>query len=349
MRESTGVSGPLGIEVESLERWFSTSIDDVEPSLEFERVIGGHSCLTYVVTDSRHRRYVLRRPPIGELRSSAHNVLREHDIMAALAESGVPVPRMLGRCDDDAVTGAPFFVMQYVDGVVIHTADDADAHIVSLGSRARIGSQLIDALVALHETDVSAIGLGHLAGRTGYVDRQLKRWSAQLVGCPIAELDGMGVLHDWLVDNKPSEKAQALTHGDFRLGNALIGPTGSVLAILDWELCTVGEPLADLAYFIRSWTTPDTRSGRTRTPADLPGFASSESLVQTYAERSGRSMGDLPYWLAFTAWRAAALLGDVYRRYVDGAMGDKPSDLSLFPNEVRSRMQQGMAHAGLSA
>ena len=337
----------LGIEPERLERWFGAHIADARPPLRYERIVGGHSNLTYLVTDASDVRYVLRRPPLGDLLATAHNVTREHDIMEAVAGSGVPVPSMLGVCHDESVTDAPFYVMGYVDGVVLHSRSDVDRLLPSEEARRVAGESMVDALVALHAIDVDAAGLGDLARRVGFLERQLKRWSAQWDTYDLHDLDGMPRLHEWLMDNRPPEGSARIVHGDFRLGNALLGTDGALLAIVDWELCTLGDPFADVAYLLRSWAAPDARFGDDDLPSLAPGFPTADALAARYAAQSGASLEHLDYWLAFTAWRAAAILGGVYRRYLDGKMGVPPEGLQLFRMEVESRLHQGLTFAHL--
>ncbi|MQY24160.1 phosphotransferase family protein [Nocardia macrotermitis] len=332
----------VGIAVGPVGRWLAERVERAAPPFAYARILGGHSNLTYLVTDRDGRRYVLRRPPVGPLLATAHNVIREHDVMRAVAGSGLPVPRMLGVCADEKVTGAPFYVMEYVDGVVVDSAADAAEFLPSAQARQRAGEELIDALVTLHGIDVDRAGLGELSRRGGYLGRQLRRWSEQWAAAGLDELADMTVLHGWLVEHQPAETTPCLVHGDFRLGNALIERDGRLLAVLDWELCTLGEGLLDLAYFLRSWMVPDLRPGFSHPPGLLPGFADGEDLIRRYAERSGRSVADLDYWRAFTAWRSAAILAGVYRRYLDGQLGERPENLESFRAEVVSRIQQGI-------
>ncbi|MER7687230.1 phosphotransferase family protein [Streptomyces sp. NPDC097610] len=343
MDATPATDDPLGIAVEPVERWLTQQLPNVRPPFRYTRITGGHSNLTYLLSDLDARRWVLRRPPVGRLLATAHDVLREHDVMLRVAGTGVPVPRMLGACDDERVTGAPFYVMEYVDGIVVTTAADADALLPDTDARIRAGTSLIDALAALHHIDVDAVGLGRLARRSGYLDRQLKRWADQWEASRLGNLGGMAGLHSWLTEHQPAETGPRLVHGDFRLGNTLTDRAGSVQAVLDWELCTLGEPLLDLAYFLRSWTAPDLRPGFARPIVTLPGFASGEELAAHYVQRSGRSIEELDYWRAFTAWRSAAILAGVYRRYLDGQMGERPDDLEAYRAEVISRIEQGLS------
>ncbi|WP_018637120.1 phosphotransferase family protein [Parafrankia elaeagni] len=339
---------PLGIAVQEVDRWFGEHVTGAVPPLSYGRVTGGHSCLTYIATDADGTRFVLRRPPVGALLATAHDVTREARIMAALADTDVPLPRVLGVCDDPEVTGAHFYVMSHVDGLVVRDAANADQLLPSPAARRRAGYALVDALAALHAIDIDAVGLGTLARREGYLDRQLRRWSAQWDACGLGDLGGITRLHDWLVANRPADSAPRIVHGDYRLGNALLGPDGELHAILDWELCTLGDPLADVAYLLRTWSATDARTGGEQLPSALDGFASTDELATRYAERSGQPVGQLDYWLAFTAWRAAGILAGVYRRYADGKMGDPPDDLPSFLVEVEARVQQGRGFAGLS-
>ncbi|GGM98013.1 acyl-CoA dehydrogenase [Streptomyces fuscichromogenes] len=263
--------------------------------------------------------------------------------MLRVAGTGVPVPRMLGACDDERITGAPFYVMEYVEGVVVNTAADADALLPGADARDRAGTSLVDALVAVHHIDIDAVGLGGLARRSGYLDRQLQRWAGQWQAARLGDLGGMARLHAWLTAHRPEETGPHLVHGDFRLGNTLTDRAGSVQAVLDWELCTLGEPLLDLAYFLRSWTAPDLRPGFAQPIAALPGFASGEELAAYYARQSGRPIEELDYWRAFTAWRSAAILAGVYRRYLDGQLGERPDGLEAYRAEVVSRIEQGLS------
>jgi aminoglycoside phosphotransferase (APT) family kinase protein len=314
---------PLGIDVTLVERWCCEHVKTLTPPLRYHRITGGLSNLTYLVTDADGARCVLRRPPVGDLLATAHDVTREYRIMAALVASGVPVPPMLEVCEDPMVTGAPFYVMAHVDGIVVHTAAQARALFTSEAARRRVGETVVDTLVALHDVNVDAVGLGQLSRREGYLERQLNRWSAQSEACHLVGIGDMATLHQWLVANRPPESPCCLVHGDFRLGNVLLGADGVVLSVLDWELCSLGDPLADVAYFLWSWSAADARAGHDGLLAAVPGFLSVGELGARYAG-SGRSLHHLDYWMAFTAWRAAAILAGVYRRYLDVQMATHP-------------------------
>src|SRR5204863_1804585 len=225
-------------------------------------------------------------------------------------------------------------------GVGLHNAELATTLLPSDSARGHAADSLVDALVALHSVDIDAVGLGDLARRTGYLDRQLKRWSAQWEASKTRELPGMEQLHAWLVEHRPDEEPAGIAHGDYRLGNLLHAPDGTVLAILDWELCTLGPPLADVSYLLRSWGPEST--------ASAPGFPTRDAVAERYAAASGRSIADLDFWMAFNAWRSAAIAEGVYRRYIDGKMGDKPADVDLYAVRVEQTVASGLRAAGLA-
>jgi aminoglycoside phosphotransferase (APT) family kinase protein len=345
---ATGTSVPAGIEPGPVEAWFREHVPEARPPLRYQRVPGGHSCLTYVVTDDRGERYVLRRPPLGAVLATAHDVAREHRVMSALRDTAVPVPRMLGLCEDGRVTGAPFYVMGYVEGVVPHTAGDAERLLPSDAARRRAAETLVDALVALHAVDIDAVGLGDFARRSGYLDRQLRRWSAQWSASKTRELPAMDRLHAWLVEHRPAEPETCIVHGDIRLGNALHAPDGTTVALLDWELSTLGDPLADVSYLLRSWATPAEAAGGEGPPAAADGFPGRDELAARYAAASGRALDHLAYWTALNAWRSAAISAGVYRRYIDGIMGEAPPDVERYARIVDVTAQQGLVAAGLA-
>jgi aminoglycoside phosphotransferase (APT) family kinase protein len=337
-----------GIDRRAVTAWFAGHLDGVEPPLGFARVVGGHSNLTFVVTDANGRRFVLRRPPLGGVLATAHDVAREHRIMSALSDTGVPVPTMLGVSADDSVNGAPFFVMSYVEGVVLHDAEVVADHLPDAASRYRAGMSMVDALVTLHGIDPGRVGLEGLSRPTGYLERQLRRWSAQWSASKTRELPGMERLHTWLVANRPPDPAARIVHGDFRLGNALLGPDGSVRAVVDWELCSLGDPLADVSYLLRSWVGPgEPVPGSIVPPTTVAGFPAREAIIDRYARGSGRDLGELSYWMAFNAWRSAAIGQGVYRRYLDGSMGERPEDLDRYAQGVEASCAAGLVAAGL--
>ena len=340
---------PAGIDAPKVTDWFAANVPQATAPLTFERVAGGHSCLTYVVTDAAGERFVLRRPPLGHVLATAHDVAREHHIMGGLADTPVPVPLMLGVCNDPAVNEAAFYVMSHVDGTVLHDRAVVDAALPTEDLRRRLSDHVVEVLVALHAVDIEAVGLGDLARSASYLDRQLKRWAGQWEASKTRELPGMEQLHAWLVAHKPAETETTIVHGDYRLGNMLVDGGGTVQAILDWELCTLGDPLADLSYLLRSWAMPDDEPGpNIDPPTRAGGFADHATLAARYAELSGRDVADLGYWMAFNAWRSAAIGEGVYRRYIDGKMGAMPDDVEAYARSVDRSVDAGLLSAGLA-
>lgn len=300
-------------------RWLAASGVAIEPPLTASLITGGRSNLTYRISDAAGAQWVLRRPPLSGVIASAHDVLREHRIMAALAGTAVPVPVMVAACDDPDVIGVPFFVMDYVDGVVLRDQATAEAQLTE-AARAAVGAPLVEALAALHATDPAKVGLASLGQGTGYVGRQLARWERQLERLGIPEDAGM---HDVLVRLQagiPEQRQVTIVHGDFRPGNVIVGPDGRLRALLDWELATLGDPLADLGWLMAYWGAPG--DGLTfPVPTRAAGFEPREQLSARYARLTGRSLSDLSFYLAFALWRLAAIIAGVNARARMGAYG----------------------------
>jgi len=337
---------PVGIDRERVHRWFQDHVGHVGAAeeLQIAQVQGGHSCLTFIVTAADGTRYVLRRPPVGHLLASAHDVLREHRIITALAGTDVPVAPVVGVCEDPDVTGAPFYVMAFVDGPVLH--DRAAAEQLPVAARRRAAESMVDVLVALREVDPDAVGLGDFAKRTDYLGRQLRRWHGQWEAADTRPMPRMDDLHAWLVANQPEEGPAGIVHGDFRLGNVIHAPDGSVAALLDWELCTLGPPAADLSYLLSWWTKE--ADGRPDSASAAEGFPERDQLVAWYEERTGEPATDLGYWLAFHAFRSGCIAAGVFTRYKHGQMGAAADDLGRFEDSVEQSILLGLRHAGVA-
>jgi aminoglycoside phosphotransferase (APT) family kinase protein len=316
-----------GIDLEAVSAWLSQHVDGLSPPYTFELIAGGRSNLTYRVTDDSGRAVVLRRPPLGHVLATAHDVAREHRILSALGPTPVPVPATLGLCIDDEVTGAQFFVMEHVDGVVLDSPDAAGA--IDPAARAGLGDDLVDVLVALHAVDIDAVGLGDLARRDGYIERQLRRWSRQWTDSRTRDLPAVDEVERRLWSGIPPQQGAAIAHGDYRFGNCLVDPEAArIVAVLDWELCTLGDPLADLGYVSVYWSDGADPEGRANDPTPAGGFPTYAALVERYAERTGRDVSDIEYYRAFSAWRVAVIAEGVYARYLRGVMGDDAVDLA---------------------
>ncbi len=314
-----------GIDRERVSAWLVEHIDDAAAPFEFSLIAGGRSNLTFLVTDAGGNRFVLRRPPTGAILATAHDMAREYRIIAAVGTTNVPVPPALGLCTDETVNGAPFYVMGHVDGVVLDSPTRAAT--MSVDRRRAASEHLIDVLADLHAVDVDAVGLGDLAKRTGYVERQVRRWTSQWEHSKTRELPAIDEVALRLAERIPEQHGVVIAHGDYRFGNCLTDTSaGRIAAVLDWELCTLGDPLADVGYLGVYWSDPGEPNRRPNDPTGLEGFAPYAELLDRYASRTGRDLSEIPYYVAFSSWRLAVISEGVYARYLHGAMGDQTPD-----------------------
>ncbi|MEX1178605.1 MAG: phosphotransferase family protein [Nitriliruptor sp.] len=312
---------PDGIDAERVTRWLQERTE-LEAPLTFEVIQGGRSNLTYTVTDAAGRRVILRRPPLHGVLQSAHDVAREHRIVAALAGSAVPVPPLVGLEEDDAVTGAPFYVMRFVEGLVVRDTDAARTLTPEI--REAAGQDLVDVLGRLHGIDPDEVGLGELGRKEDYLARQLSRWHRQLTNGRTRELPLLDEVHDRLAAAIPEQGPATIVHGDYRLDNVIVDPsTGTVQAVLDWELTTLGDPLADAGLLQVYWAQPGDRTiPLLDAPTLVEGFPTREQVAARYAAVTGRDLSQLPYYVAFGYWKLACILEGVFTRYASGAYGD---------------------------
>jgi aminoglycoside phosphotransferase (APT) family kinase protein len=327
-----------GLDEARVSAWLGEHVGDVDLPLTWELAAGGRSNLTFVATDRSRRRIVVRRPPTGQVLATAHDVVREARVLRALAGSGVPVPGVLGLCEDREVTGAPFLVMDFVDGHVLRDPAQAEA-VLDPPARARASAALVRALVDLHRLDPRAVGLADLGPAGGYVTRQLRRWARQVqASLDLSGRDGtaLGTLHDRLAARLPMDGPTTIVHGDFRLDNAVLGDDGTLRAILDWELCTLGDPRADLGLLLVYWAEPGDPAGPALgTSATLAeGFWSRAEVLRAYRDHFGEQVADIEAFVAFGYWKLACILEGVYSRYQAGAGGGDRSDWRLLPEEI---------------
>lgn len=334
MVPNSDVGSVEGINLPQVTAWAAQHIPDLQTPLEFSLIAGGHSNLTYRFVDASGAAYVLRRPPLGHVLESAHDMGREHRIVAALQGSDVPVAPALGLCTDVEVNEAPFYLMQFVDGEVLHDAETTQP--VSVAQRQQISEHVIDVLAALHNTEPEAVGLGELGRKEAYLARQLKRWNKQWVATKTHEIPEMEATEQLLHERMPEQVGATIVHGDYRLGNLMV-KDGRVAAVLDWELCTLGDPLADVGYLLNNWLSPD-EEGAEKTPTGAGDFWSREQLVERYARSTGRDLSQINYYRAFSHWRLAAITQGVYKRYLVGAMGENHDiDLEAYKEGVHNR------------
>ncbi|CAM5544293.1 Phosphotransferase family protein OS=Streptomyces alboniger OX=132473 GN=CP975_06770 PE=3 SV=1 [Streptomyces alboniger] len=276
---------------------------------------GGRSNLTYAVTDGAAR-WVVRRPPLGHVLATAHDMRREHRVIAALHPTDVPVPAPVLLCEDDSVVGAPFYVMEYVDGTPYRTAEELAPLGAERTRSAVLG--LVDTLVDLHAVDPSAVGLADFGRPEGFLDRQLRRWGKQLDASRNRELAGIDELHAALGRSLPASPAPTVVHGDYRLDNVLIGDDDRIRAILDWEMSTLGDPLTDLGLLVMYSARLEVPDSPVSTTAGAPGHPDPAELIERYAARSGRDVSAVSWYTAFAWFKLAVILEGIHYRYTLG-------------------------------
>jgi aminoglycoside phosphotransferase (APT) family kinase protein len=335
-----------GIDAERVGAWLERHVDGATGPFTFERIGGGRSNLTFAVTASCGHRFVLRRPPLHHVLATAHDMRREHRVITALGPTAVPVPTTLGLCTDESVNASPFYVMTLVEGVVVDSVEAAQE--MPLDARAAMAGQLADVLAELHRVDVDVVGLGDFARRDGYVERQIARWSRQWAESRTRDLPAVDGVADLLADRVPEQQGVAIVHGDYRFGNCITEvATGTIHAVLDWELCTLGDPLADVGYVGAYWA-PVGGDGRHNDPSGAGGFGSFDDFVERYGSNSARDLDGVGFYVAFQLWRSAIILEGVYSRYLAGAygeqqLGDELEILRDSPVELIERAQATLA------
>ena len=278
-------------------------------------VAGGRSNLTYLLSDGQER-WVLRRPPLGHVLETAHDMGREHRLLAALEPTDVPVPRPLLLAGPEVI-GAPFYVMEFADGDVLR--DRAQLDRLDASAATALADELVDVLVRLHYLEPEQVGLGDLGRPVGYLERQLRRWARQLESSHSRDLPELTRLAERLGEDLPVSQGAAIVHGDYRLDNVVVSPDGHVVAVLDWEMATLGDPLADVASTVVWW---DGMSGLdspvAAVPADVPGYPGSEHLLASYGEQSGLDLDPLPWYLGFAFFKVAAIFEGIHFRSQQG-------------------------------
>ncbi|MCW2898355.1 MAG: phosphotransferase family protein [Streptosporangiaceae bacterium] len=306
--------GVPGLDLERLRGFLQRSLPDfTNGPLDAELVAGGRSNLTYVVSDGS-REWVLRRPPLGHVLATAHDMAREHRVLSALAGTPVPVPRTYGLCADAEVLGAPFYLMEKVEGTVYRTAEQTGA----LGSgRARaISLDLISVLAALHAVDPEAAGLAGFGRPEGYLERQAARWRKQLEASRSRDIEGVDELTAALAGSIPVTQRHTIVHGDYKLDNVIIGADDRVAAVVDWEMATLGDPLSDLGLLRLYWDGFAELVDRPVSPA--LGFPTGGELLEHYAQAAGLDLSPLPWYEAFACFKLAVISEGIYFRHRQG-------------------------------
>lgn len=288
-------------------RWMTENIDDFSTApFEISRLAGGRSNLTLMVAQGE-RKWVMRRPPLGPYPPSAHDMAREFQFYSGVQGTGVPVPPTRGLCEDPAVLGAPFFVMDYVDGRVINTQQDAEE--LDVAGRRALCVALVECMAKVHAVDTSKAGLGRFAREGSYVERQIRRLTGQWRGFDVSENPAINAIGQWLASELPQQSRTTIVHGDFRIGNLMTAhdDPGTILAVLDWELASVGDPLADLGYSLIFWGSKYPYLDPSNTIPDLHGFIEEEELVALYEEAAGIQAQQIEYYKVL-AWFKLAVL-----------------------------------------
>ena len=305
--------------------WLSDALDgtggEIVGGLSFDQITGGRSNLTFRVYDEAGNQWALRRPPTGNVLATAHDMGREHRVMSALESTDVPVPKMVDLCTDETVNGAPFYVMEWVDGTVVR--NKAAALDFDIDTRRAMSISTIENLVKIHQIDIDEVGLGDFAKREGYIERQLRRWRRQ-VDAVESPTDPLIIsAHETLVAAMPEQGPARLVHGDYRLDNTIVDNSGYLIAVLDWELATLGDPLADLGAMLTYWTRPgDDLMALDEPPTLADGFIERDEVIAVYEEAIGGAVSNVGYYQAFATWRLACILDGVVDRYRAGAMGN---------------------------
>ena len=344
MSEHDESTGPEGYDQSAVEAWIADNVDALTPPLQWTRLEGGHSNLTYRIEDRHGSVAVIRRPPQGQLLPKAHDMGREWTLISSLGPTPVPVPAALAFCESPDITGAWFYVMGLVEGRPLYTRADTESWVPE-ENRRKLAYSFFDVLADLHDVDPDEVGLGNLGKHDGYVMRQLKTWyRSWTASIEPARYDDPRAheLQAYFLEHLPDQGPARVVHGDYGLHNCITSADSTIAAVLDWEISTLGDPLADLAYALNQW--PEDRDA---IPADATGataaagFPPQRELAQRYAERTGRSLANLDYYTGFNRWKSAAILHGVYARYMEGKKSTEGIDLE----EMRERIERTMGLA----
>ncbi len=306
-----------GVDLDALTRWLDAEHPGLRSgALSGELITGGKSNLTYRITDGRAT-WALRRPPLGHVLPTAHNMSREYQVIDALGPTDVPVPAAIALCADDDVLGAPFYLMSFVDGVVLDTAT-ALANLDNDAARTTC-EQLVDTLVELHAVDPVPIGLGGFGRPDGFLLRQVNRWQAQWQASQTRPLPVLDQVVDALLAALPRSSASGIVHGDYRLTNVIFRRNGTgIAAVVDWEMATLGDPLTDLGLLVVYQTlATDSDLLMPRIGVDA-GFLTADEMTSRYAAKSGRDLADLPWYVAFGFFKLAVIAEGIHHRYLEG-------------------------------
>ncbi|CAN5343827.1 phosphotransferase family protein [soil metagenome] len=287
----------------------------VQGPLAADLLVGGKSNLTYRVHDGGST-WVVRRPPLGELLSTAHDMAREFRVMSALAASDVPVPKMVTLCADATVLGTPFFVMEWVDGVCYRRREMLEG--TGPGRAATISANMVETLATLHQVDAASVGLDDLGRPHGFAARQVDRWKRQFDAARSRDIAGADTLFERLRDRVPTQARTALIHGDYRLDNLLIDTDDTLRAVIDWEMATLGDPLTDVATLVVYGRLARTGSTAVPNQSVAEGYIEESELLGRYESSTATSLGDIDFYLGLANFKLAAILESIHMRFLRG-------------------------------
>ncbi len=339
---------PEGVDLERLRPWFAAHVPDASGApLAADLISGGRSNLTYVVNDGAHA-WVLRRPPLGHVVETAHDMRREFRVLSALHGTDVPVPQVHAFSDDDGLIGAPFYVMERVEGRILRTT--AEMAVLTPAEAQACSDQLVDVLAALHGVDPAAVGLADFGRPEGFLARNVARWGRQWEANKTRELAALDELTRRLAASVPVSGPSTIVHGDYRLDNTMLAfdDPGRIVAVLDWEMSTLGDPLTDLGLFLVYWGGGDQLAALTaQGAAGIPGFLTAEEIIARYADRTGRAIDHLDFYVVFAMYKLAVIVEGIQARYLMGKplgegfgdMGDMVSSLAEQALQLASRSE----------
>lgn len=309
------------LDLTRLATWLANKLPGAEDpeKLMIRQFGGGVANLTYLIKYSKVE-YVLRRPPLGKLAKSSHDMSREHKVLSVLHKQFSKVPKSFLFCDDPAIIGAPFFVMERKKGLVIRKRfPDSYKSIGDAGFQ--ISEALVDALAELHQVDYEAIGLQDLGRPEGFIKRQIEGWYKRWGAAKVEEYEKMSKVYEWLLTNIPTTTTYSLVHNDYKLDNVMLSPEdpSTIISIFDWDMCTLGDPLSDLGAMLTYWTEPDDPAyfqGISMMPNGDFGFMTREQLVERYEKKTGRKITNINFYHALGLFRLVVIIAQIYVRYV---------------------------------
>lgn len=343
---------PAGIKYDAVSRFFAENVPGGDGPLTFSLISGGRSNLTYKV-ESANSAWVLRRPPLGHVLPTAHDMAREYRVLSGVAKVGYPAPKPIALCEDSTVNDYPFYVMEYRDGVIL--AEEIPAGYAETPERRRaIGQALIETLVELHAIDYQAVGLGDFGRPEGYLERQVRRWAEQWQRSETRPLAEVAELIRRLRAAIPESPPPTIVHGDYRLGNMMLDRDnpGRVVAVLDWEMCTLGDPLSDLGYTLGYWgevsdTASQTEARPTSSLTAVPGFHTRRELIDQYARLSGRDVSAIDFYQVLAYYKLGVITEGIHARFLAGeTVGE---GFEGFGERTESLMRLALEIAGQSA